>query len=79
MCLLALESGPGLAGYCITSDLVEHLFRRVARQNRPIIGSATNRNTPREVFAVPSLMAQKQVFSGVLGGPRLVLREQPRP
>ena len=45
----ACESGPGLAGYRI-SDLIEPLFRRVARRNRPISGSATYRNTPREVF-----------------------------
>ena len=49
MCFHACESGPGLAGYCI-SDLIEPLFRRVARRNRPISGSATYRNTPREVF-----------------------------
>ena len=56
MCLHALESGPGLAGYCI-SDLIEPLFRRVARPNRPIIGSATYRNTPREVLGPPSPIA----------------------
>ena len=49
MCLHAFESGPGLAGYRI-SDLIEPLFRRVARRNRPIFGSATYRNTPWEVF-----------------------------
>ena len=49
MCLHAFESGPGLAGYRI-SDLIEPLFRRVARRNRSIFGSATYRNTPREVF-----------------------------
>ena len=50
MCLHASESGPGAAGYRI-SDLIEPLFRRVARRNRPISGSARYRNTPREVLA----------------------------
>ena len=49
MCLHAFESGPGLAGYRI-SGLLEPVFRRLARRNRPIFGSATYRNTPREVF-----------------------------
>ena len=55
MCFHAFESGPELAGNTI-ADLIKPLFRRVARPNRPIIGSATIRNTPREVFAVPSLI-----------------------
>ena len=49
MCLHAFESGPELAGNTI-SDLIKPLFRRVARPNWPIFGSATYRNTPWEVF-----------------------------
>ena len=37
MCLHAFESGPELAGNTI-SDLIEPLFRRVKRPNRPIFG-----------------------------------------
>ena len=49
MCFHAFESGPELAGNTI-ADLIKPLFRRVARPNWPIFGSATYRNTPWEVF-----------------------------
>ena len=44
MCLHAFESGPELAGNTI-SDLIEPLFRRVKRPNRPIFGEVMYRDT----------------------------------